>query len=102
MTEENDSRDDTRIQLEELYLARKVSLETIRDCSTHSCARVDYAFILEIITLIYKDGIDLDKEIEDLRIRDPKCAESLEAFRMNRVAQIVRDTVAKPTPQNQS
>lgn len=85
---------DTNTKLEELYLARKVTLETIRDCSMHSRARIDYAFILEIITLLYKEGLSVEEVIRHRRkCGDEGCAKSLELFVMHKISSNLRSSL---------
>ena len=85
---------DTRTKLDELYLARRVTLETIRDCPAHTRARLDYAFILEVITLLYKDGLSVEEEIRLRRESgDDGCADSLEMFNMHRISSTLRSSL---------
>ena len=70
-----------RIQLSELYLARRVSIEAIRDCSVHTSARINRAFIMEIITLLYKSGISIESEVAHLNeIGELDCAKGIKEY----------------------
>lgn len=92
--EKDTDKDSVRIQLSELYLARKVSMEMIRDCSVHTSARLNYSFIMEIVSLIYKAGIPIEQEVQRLvENNDKACAEAIESFHLDRLGQVVRDSI---------
>ena len=80
-----------------LYLARKVALELLRDCSTHTSARIENAFMLEIVTLLYKQGVRVEDEMARLKAEgQDELASFLEAFSMSRVAKILRQSIILP------
>lgn len=90
-------QDKFHVMLNELYLARKVALELLRDCSTHTSARIENAFMLEIVTLLYRKGIKIEDEMIRMKKEgNDEIASSLEAFSLSRVSKILRQSIILP------
>lgn len=90
-------QDKFQVMLNELYLARKVALELLRDCSTHTSARIENAFMLEIVTLLYRKGVKVEDEMMRLKnAGQDELASYLEAFSISRVSKILRQSIIVP------
>lgn len=81
-------KDILHVKLSEIYLARRVSLELMRDCDAHSCARVNNAFMSEVVSLLSENSISVGEEVGRLNDADKiNCANALKAFDSHRQSQ---------------
>lgn len=60
------SNEEQGLILNELYLARRTAIELVRDANDHVIKRLNNAFLNEIVTILYRDGINIVKEANRL------------------------------------
>lgn len=60
------SKEDQGLILSEIYLARRTAIELVRDAGDHVIKRLNNAFLNEIVTILYRNGLDIVEEANRL------------------------------------